>query len=150
VYVPQIVERVEAKNGRTVVAYEPKVHQETGTPAEVLDVIRRGMWAAVNLPGGTAHEHGRSDIVEIAGKTGTAEVRTRKKDKTAAEVRGWHPTRSHAWFAGWAPANDPEVAIVVLIEHGGPGGKVAAPVARTILEGWWTKVRGAPAGEAGR
>lgn len=144
VYVPQIVERVESKAGRTVVAYEPKVTQQTGTPAEVLDVIHRGMWAAVNEPGGTAFEHGRSALVEISGKTGTAEVRTRKKDKNVPEVRGWHPTRSHAWFAGWAPARDPEIAIVVLIEHGGPGGKVAAPVAKTIVEGWWTKVRRAP------
>lgn len=143
VYVPQIVERVASKSGRTVVAYEPKEKRPTGTPAEVLDVIHRGMWKAVNEPGGTAYEHGRSEIVEIAGKTGTAEVRTRKRDKNAPEVRGWHPTRSHAWFAGWAPARDPEIAIVVLIEHGGPGGKVAAPVARTILDGWWTKVRSA-------
>lgn len=145
VYVPQLVERVVAKGGREVVAYAPKAQGTAGTPPEVVDVIRRGMWKVVNELGGTAYENGRSEVVEIAGKTGTAEVRSRGRDKKEPEVKGWHPTRSHAWFAGYAPARDPEIAIVVLIEHGGPGGKVAAPVAKQILEGWWTKVRGAPA-----
>jgi penicillin-binding protein 2 len=143
-YVPQLVDRVEAKNGRVVVEFDPRPSPKAigpATSAEILDVIRQGMWAAVNTPGGTAYEHGRSAVVEIAGKTGTAEVRSRRRDKPKVDVRGWHPTRSHAWFAGWAPAHAPEVAIVVLIEHGGPGGKVAAPVAKAILEGWWTKVR---------
>jgi penicillin-binding protein 2 len=141
-YTPQIVQRVVAKNKRVVVEYEPKVAREIGTPPEVLDVWRQGMWRVVNQPGGTAFEHGHSDIVEIAGKTGTAEVRSRKKDKPSVMVKGWDPKRSHAWFAGWAPANDPQIAIVVLVEHGGPGGKVAAPIAKNILEQWWTKIEG--------
>jgi penicillin-binding protein 2 len=147
-FVPQLVERVEAKSGRTVFAYDPKVSPKTpkiDTSPEILDVLYRGMWKAVNEEGGTAFPYATSQVVEIAGKTGTAEVRTKKrkkKDKDQIEVKGWDPTRSHAWFAGWAPARDPEIAIVVLIEHGGPGGKVAGPVAKAILEGWWTKVRG--------
>ncbi len=142
-YVPQVVERVEvARGGRVVVEYEPKAARHIDTPPEVVDVLERGMWKVVNEEGGTAYSYAHSDVVEYAGKTGTAEVRTRKKDKNAPSVEGWHPTRSHAWFAGWAPANDPEIAIVVLIEHGGPGGKVAGPVARDILEGWWKEVRG--------
>ena len=142
-YVPQLVDRVVAKSGRVVVDYEPKVTRRISTPPEVLDVIHRGMWKVVNEPGGTAHEGGHSEIVTIAGKTGTAEVRSRrrKKEEDELEIKGWHPTRSHAWFAGWAPADRPEIAIVVLIEHGGSGGKIAAPVATQILEGWWTKVR---------
>ena len=57
-----------------------------------------------------------------------------KNDEHA--VRGWDPKRSHAWFAGWAPANDPEIAIVVLIEHGGGGGKNAVPVAMRVVRDW--------------
>ena len=141
VYVPHLVDRVVGKNGRVVVSYDPKIANQAGTPPEVLDVIRRGMWKVVNEPGGTAYGHGNSELLTIIGKTGTAEVRSRHRDKSEPEVRGWHPTRSHAWFAGWAPAEHPEIAIVVLIEHGGPGGKVAAPVAKQIIEGWWTKVK---------
>ena len=75
------------------------------------------------------------------GKTGTAEIRTRrKKEEDERDVEGYHPTRSHAWFAGWAPAEDPEIAIVVFIEHGGSGGRTAWPIAKSILESYFTKV----------
>jgi penicillin-binding protein 2 len=142
-YVPQLVERVVGKHGREIVAYRPKVTRQIPTSPDVLDVIHRGMWKVVNEPGGTAHEHARSTRIIYAGKTGTAEVRSRRRDRPQLEVRGWHPTRSHAWFAGWAPADQPEIAIAVLIEHGGPGGKVAAPVARAVLEGWWANAESA-------
>ena len=52
----------------------------------------------------------------------------------------WNPNSAHAWFAGWAPAEDPELAIVVLVEHGGAGGNVAWPIAKQILEGYFTKI----------
>src|SRR6185295_17675392 len=52
------------------------------------------------------------------------------------DVEGWHPTRSHAWFAGWAPAEDPEIVIVVFVEHGGSGGRVAWPIAKQIIESY--------------
>ena len=45
----------------------------------------------------------------------------------------WYFNRDHAWFAGYAPARSPEIAIVVIIEHGGGGSKVAAPIARDML-----------------
>jgi penicillin-binding protein 2 len=142
-WVPQVVERVEAADGKLIKAFEPEVARQIKTPASVLDIWRRGMWKVVNELGGTAYEHARSDVVEIAAKTGTAEVKKRrKKEPDQREVDGWNPVASHAWFAGWAPANDPEIAIVVMIEHGGSGGKVAGPVARSIIEGYWTKVRG--------
>jgi penicillin-binding protein 2 len=96
------------------------------------------MWMTVNALGGTAHDYARSQVIEYAGKTGTAEVRSRRKgQEDEVELQDWHPSRSHAWFTGYAPARDPEIAIVVLIEHGGQGGKVAAPVAQQILEGYF-------------
>jgi penicillin-binding protein 2 len=101
--------------------------------------LHTGMEKVVNELGGTAFEHGHSDLVHIAGKTGTAQVR--KGKNKVVEFKGWHPHRDHAWFAGYAPAERPEVAIVVLIEHGGPGGKVAAPVAKEILEKYFTVVK---------
>ena len=105
----------------------------------------------VNTLGGTAHEHGKSDLVEYAGKTGTAQVRALRRDEDA-NIRGWHPQRDHAWFAGYAPAHRPEIAIVVLIEHGGSGGKEAAPVAKEIVEGYFREVRTAvtPAAATGQ
>ncbi len=140
-FVPQVVERVEASDGRTIVAYQPKVAHDVKIPADALDIWRRGMWKATNEAGGTAFDHGHVDIVPVMGKTGTAEIRTRKKkEEEERDVAGYHPTRSHAWFAGWAPAEDPEIAIVVFIEHGGSGGRVAWPIAKGIIESYFTKV----------
>ena len=144
-FVPQVVDRVVRADGGVVIPYEPQVKQRVATPPEVVDVWKRGMWKAVNELGGTAYPHATSSLMTIIGKSGTAEVRTKKNRKDEPQIRGWHPSATHAWFAGWAPMEDPEIAIVVLIEHGGSGGKVAGPVAKAILEGWWTKVRNAPA-----
>jgi len=142
-YVPQVVERVEGADGRVVVQYEPKIAHTIKTPSQVLDILHRGMWKVVNELGGTAFEGARSTLLEISGKTGTAEVRSRSRRERIEDrkLEGWHPGREHAWFAGWAPSTDPEIAVVVLIEHGGTGGKVAGPVAKAIVEGWWTQVK---------
>jgi penicillin-binding protein 2 len=75
--------------------------------------VRDGTGASVAIPG-----------LEIAGKTGTAQMITGSRAD-----RG----QDHAWFAGFAPAHDPEVVVVVLVERGGRGGLVAAPVARKIF-----------------
>ncbi|HSK00825.1 MAG TPA: penicillin-binding protein 2 [Kofleriaceae bacterium] len=142
-YVPQVVERVEGHDGRLIVAYEPTVAREIKTSPAALDVWRRGMWRAANAPGGTAFDHGHVSVVPVMGKTGTAEILTRKRKKAdERDIEGYQPTRSHAWFAGWAPAEDPELVIVVLVEHGGSGGRVAWPVAKQILEGYYTKIAG--------
>jgi penicillin-binding protein 2 len=140
--VPQVVDHVESSSGERIVSFEPRVVRKTKTPYEALDVWRRGMLMVVNERGGTAFDFARSDVVTIAAKTGTAEVRKRrKKDEGVRALEAWHPTQSHAWFAGWAPAEAPEIAITVLVEHGGGGGKVAGPVAKAVLEAYFTKVK---------
>jgi penicillin-binding protein 2 len=143
-WVPQVVDRIEAADGTLLQSFPPTVARQTKTPAAVLDIWRRGMFKVVNELGGSAFEYAHSDVVDIAGKTGTAEVRksSRKKDPKQRDVEGWDPAASHAWFAGWVPADAPEIVIVVLVEHGGFGGKIAGPVAKRILENYWTKVRG--------
>ncbi|HVV83130.1 MAG TPA: penicillin-binding protein 2 [Kofleriaceae bacterium] len=140
-FVPQVVDRVVRADGASVISYQPQVQRQIQIPPEHLAILKRGLWRVVNEPGGTAYPYATSDIVSITGKTGTAEVKAKRSKKEIQEIRGWHPSGTHAWFAGWAPSDHPEVAVVVLIEHGGTGGKVAGPVAKQILEGWWTKVR---------
>ena len=138
-YVPQVVERVEGGDGHVIVSYEPKVARKVKTPADVLDTWRRGMVKVMTEPGGTAFDHGRTDI-PMLGKTGTAEVKKHhRREEDEKDVDGWHPNASHAWFAGWAPADDPELAIIVLVEHGGSGGRVAWPIAKQILEQYFAK-----------
>jgi penicillin-binding protein 2 len=139
-WVPQLIRRVQTRERppRVVVDYPPMGRKVSVSP-ETLETIRSGMDKVVNQLGGTAFEYGHSDLVHIAGKTGTAQVR--KGKNKVVEFKGWHPYRDHAWFAGFAPAEAPEVAIAVLIEHGGAGGKVAAPVAKEILEKYFTVVK---------
>lgn len=134
VMVPQIVRRVDGADGEAVLTFEPRVaHQAMISPA-TLAILRRGLWATVNKPGGTAYGTATSNVVGIGGKTGTAEVRRTTSDDTG--LPGWDRNTSHAWFAGYAPFDNPKIAIAVLVEHGGPGGRIAAPVAKQIIEAW--------------
>jgi penicillin-binding protein 2 len=143
-YAPQLVQKVVAASGQVVADYKPVQRRRIGLSAATLDVLRQGMWRVVNAPGGTAHEGGRSRLIEIAGKTGTAQVRSVRQSELEKASGDYHPTRAHAWFAGWAPADAPEIAVVVLVEHGGHGGAVAAPIARTIIEGYFTELKHIP------
>ncbi len=79
---------------------------QPGAPG-VRAVVANGQASGVNIPG-----------VTVGGKTGTAEA----GDGT-----------SHAWFIAFAPANDPKVAVAVVVEHGGQGGSVAAPIAGQVI-----------------
>jgi penicillin-binding protein 2 len=139
-YVPQVVERIESYDGRPIVTYEPKVDHEVKTPLDALDTWKRGMYKVTNELGGTAYEHGHIEGLTVLGKTGTAEVKKHHKEESGRDLEKWNPNSAHAWFAGWAPAEDPEIAIVVLVEHGGGGGAVSWPIAKSIIETYFTKI----------
>lgn len=139
-YVPQVVERIESFDGRPIVAYEPKVERQVHTPVDALDTWKRGMYKVTNELGGTAYEHGHIEGLTVLGKTGTAEVKKHHKEENGRDLEKWNPNSAHAWFAGIAPAEDPEIAIVVLVEHGGAGGNVAWPIAKQVIENYFTKV----------
>ena len=117
-----------------------------GTRVEISDhhmqAIRKGLWQVVNDKRGTAF---KSRITtkgwEMAGKTGTAQV----VKQTLEDLKGEKDTpwrfRDHAWFAAFAPYDNPEIAIAVLVEHGGHGGSTAAPIARQAIEFYLDKIK---------
>jgi penicillin-binding protein 2 len=140
-FVPQVVERVESYDGRPIVSYDPKVAKTVKLPTDAVDTWKKGMWKVNNEPGGTAFDHGYSSVVQVMGKTGTAEVKKHHNDHDHKDLEKWNPNASHAWFAGWAPAEDPELVIITLIEHGGAGGTNAWPISKRILDGYFTKLR---------
>jgi len=74
----------------------------------------------------------RMPIAEVAGKTGTAQVASANVVAANNEDRPYE-LRTHAWFVGFAPFDDPEIAIAVVVEHGGAGGTAAAPIGGEIL-----------------
>ena len=111
---------------------------------EHLDVIRDAMWSAVN-EGGT----GRSARVanfEVAGKTGTAQTISLETRQTLSDEEA-EQFESNAWFVGFAPRDNPEIVVAVIVQRGGSGGSGAAPVAREVLKLYYQKhKRGQPAG----
>ena len=59
---------------------------------------------------------------------------SRKSRRSEESSSAWYLDRSHGWFAGFAPADDPQVAFAVLVEHGGSGGQSAAPIATSVMQ----------------
>ncbi|GBD41018.1 Peptidoglycan D,D-transpeptidase MrdA [bacterium HR39] len=106
-------------------------------PRSHLEVVLRGMEEVVNGPQGTARSARLPGPVRLAGKTGTSQVRRiTRKERLAGlttEDLPWEE-RDHALFVCYAPADAPRYAVAVVVEHGGSGGRVAAPIARDIVQ----------------
>ena len=119
---PRLVQRIERPERGVVWSDAGAVNGHVELNPAVWAFLRQSMWAVVNTGNGTGAA-ARIPGLDIAGKTGTAQtIANSKSDKG----------QDHAWFASFAPARDPEVVIVVLVERGGHGGSVAAPIARQI------------------
>jgi len=118
---PRLVQRIERSDGGLVYSDAGQVNGHVELSPVVWEFLRRSLWAAVNDGTGAA---ARIPGLDIAGKTGTAQIIGKSKATLGQD---------HAWFAAFAPVKNPEVVVVVLVEHGGKGGEVAAPIARKIL-----------------
>ena len=101
---------------------------------EIQEIVRRGMWQAVNGSGTAAAA--AIPGFDVCGKTGTAQVAS--NDKAGAK------NKDHAWFMSFAPRDNPELAMVILTENAGFGGKQSAPRARPIYEEYYRRTRGLP------
>jgi penicillin-binding protein 2 len=111
------------EKGEPVVSGAPKVHRDLrfDFSAQQIELARRGLWKVVNEDGGTGGK-ARLQGVQVAGKTGTAQAMTEGKKDTIA------------WFACFAPYDNPKYTIAVMVQGGEHGGSVAAPIATRILE----------------
>lgn len=128
---PQIVQRIETPDGKVVESYAPKQVRQFEMTDEQHKLLIDGLVSVVNEPGGTA-TRSRSTEYTIAGKTGTAQVARLGTVRLKKEQMDYFE-RDHAWFAAFAPAEDPELTIIVLNEHGGHGGSDAAPTAAAVF-----------------
>jgi penicillin-binding protein 2 len=131
-YAAQLVRRIQTASGWMVEERAPILRRRISVSPATLDILHEGMWRVVNAAGGTASS-ARRGAIPMAGKTGTATPVRRPEGQ--GEPAAAQDLVSHAWFAGWAPVGRPQIVAVVLVEHGGVGGKVAAPVARAIIDG---------------
>lgn len=117
-YKPHIVKEIFPNQGEAE-NINPQVIRKDFISQENLDIVRRAMRQTITI--GSAQLLNNLNI-DVAGKTGTAQ---------------WHNEKdTHAWFAGFAPYNDPEVAIIVLVEEGGEGSAISVPIAYDILD-WY-------------
>lgn len=131
-YEPQIVRAVETADGTIVQEFAPRVRRRVNVRLPDLVRIRQALWGVVNEEKGTVY-HNHPPELDIAGKTGTAQVSHRSARSSTDETTTWYFNRDHAWFAGYAPSRAPEIAVVVLVEHGGFGGTKAAPVVFDVI-----------------
>jgi penicillin-binding protein 2 len=131
-YRPRLVNKVETVDGATVREYQPELIRKIELKPDTLTRVHKALADVVQGPGGTG-KPGRSELIDIAGKTGTAQVIEMKgaylKNEQLSQFQ-----RDHAWFVAYAPAQNPRVAIAVLVEHGGHGSAAAAPMAKKVLE----------------
>jgi penicillin-binding protein 2 len=127
-------EIVDVKTGRIrAVALKPVF--VSNFDAGNLDLVREAMFG-VTQPGGTAAQAAAGAPYSIAGKTGTAQVIGMKQGQKYRESEVDERLRDHAWFIAFAPADDPKIALAILVENGGHGGSAAAPIARKIMDYW--------------
>ena len=139
VMTPYLVDRIETNDGKLVLETQPqRRNDEPVIDPTDRERIHAGLVGVVNDADGTAYSE-RLDNIVVAGKTGTAQVgRERKrpsknKDMDELEIAGWDTSQDHAWFAGYAPADDPKIVVVAMVEHGGTGADAAAPIVMRVI-----------------
>jgi len=115
------------------ISSEPVVQSRVDVDALQLQRVRDAMFDVVNSPHGTAYWPMRGLPWQAAGKTGTAQVIAMSQDDEKAVAPEYDRHKDHAWFMGYAPFENPQIAFAVFVEHGGHGGSAAAPVAAAIV-----------------
>ncbi len=135
-YKPSLIESIRDPSGRLIEQFEPHVSGRLTGQSANLRIIREGMIEAVNSRHGTGRS-ARLKGITVAGKTGTAQVVRLRQFKHMKEEDVPYKYRDHAWFTCFAPAENPEIAVTVLVEHGMHGGSAAAPVARAVLQAYF-------------
>jgi penicillin-binding protein 2 len=123
-FTPQIVNKIVSPEGKVIKAFDPVMNTDVKLKKEVINTVKEGMKGVVNEPSGTAYGS-RIQNINMSGKTGTAQVASLEKGKLLGD---------HAWFIAFAPAEAPSISICVLVEHGGHGSSVSAPIAKIITE----------------
>lgn len=118
---PYVVDHLENAGGQTIKKFMPSAYGELLSAPEA-EQLTEYMRQVVETGTGSAV---RTDAYTVAGKTGSAEFETGKE--------------THAWFTGFAPAEDPKIAVTVIVEESGSGGRVAAPIARGIFDAYFSR-----------
>jgi penicillin-binding protein 2 len=136
-YRPRYVREVRHRDG-SITAADTLKDEHVAISPKTFAVLREALKGVVLETSGTGRA-ARSELADIAGKTGTAQVVSMAKGSRSPKIAH---LEDHAWFVAFAPAEAPRIAVTVLVEHGGHGGSAAAPIAKRVIE---TYLGGPPA-----
>jgi penicillin-binding protein 2 len=131
---PFVVKRIEGNGPSEVDDIKPRLKRKIPVDARYFQLVQKGLLGVVDEARGTAHGI-RHKAVSIAGKTGTAQVvgLAEGANRKLLEKITKHKDRDHAWFVGYAPAEQPQIVVSAIVEHGGHGSSAAAPLVRKVL-----------------
>lgn len=128
---PFLVSEIRSPDGELLERTQSQVVLDMHMKNETTQLVRKALWSGVNEWG--SGYRAKVEGFDVCGKTGTVQVfSTKGKDIDEEELD--ERLKTHAWFAGFAPRDNPRVVVVVLVEHGGYGGEVAAPIAREAFQ----------------
>jgi len=134
---PKIVHAEQLPESNELLPHHPQVLETiTINEQQHWDHVIKSMVDVVHSARGTARSIGKDSPYTIAGKTGTAQVFGLKQEEKYDADAIAEKLRDHALFIGFAPADDPKIAVAVIVENGGGGGSVAAPIARVIMDAY--------------
>ncbi len=135
-YRPRIVKTITNSENQIVRKIEPEITGGLPASPETLQTVKKALLEVVHGDRGTARNYARIKGVEVAGKTGTAQVFSRKKGEILNMDNLAYELRDHAWFVSYAPADKPVIAVSVIVEHGEHGSSGAAPIAKAVMENY--------------
>ena len=138
VYYPRLIDRVLTADQRVVFEYPRRVRNELPFDEASMDVVNRGLRRVVTQD---SFRTMSLPYMDVAGKTGTAQVASLDTVLRRGSDIPWNQ-RDHSWFAAYAPADDPRIAVAVLVQHGGSGSRVAAPIAMRVIDRYFRDVLG--------
>lgn len=132
IYRPHLVKRIVDADGKTLKETKTEIIGTASFSKESFRIVKQGMYAVVNESGGTGAMARQYDV-KVAGKTGTSQVVKLRDSKLGTPYQ----YRDHALFVAFAPYDNPEIAVAVVVEHGEHGGAAAAPIAGRMLRAYF-------------
>lgn len=132
----RIVKQTHTGLNQPWLALEKPASVSIGASQKYLDAIKRGMQMTMQSPRGTGYSIGKNAPYTIAGKTGTVQKISRKGNVSSDPKNLPLHLRHQALFIGYAPVEDPKIALIVIVEHGGYGSSTAGPIARKMMDAY--------------
>lgn len=139
IYRPRIVDSIRAADGTVVKRFNVEKIRDLPMDPMHVSAVHRALERAVNDDKRATGHLAGVPYGTVAGKTGTAQVRKIIRGIGRQNVKRFRD-RDHAWFSAYAPWESPRIVVIVFLEHGGSGGKDAAPVARAIIEAYHQRI----------